>query len=547
MSLSFKITTSSAPAHGPSFLAQWIAEVLCADEADRDAAADAAVGAEAVFAGQLACVARLFLELAGIPVFDLPEVVSIAAEPARAGNLVIELRFLESGLIARNAYLHAIRFAAAKCELLARTPVSDAAKENLFAEIEQQIVAPAQRTLLFGKSTMQILRGAHRLGIPFMHLGAGVYQFGWGSKARRMERSMGDRDSAIAKRFVASKAIAAGLMRMAGLPAPVHLVVSAVGELSGAAARLGFPLVVKPADGGRGEGVAVDIDNAQVLASAFEAARLVSPTGQVIVERQVAGVCHRLFIANGKLLYAVKRLPMSVEGDARHSVAELIDRARAKEGRLPPWRRSPVPVLDEAALHAMRQAGWHSDSVPGAGVLVPLRRIESTQWGGVDEDVTARLHPENLAVALRAAQIVGLDIAGVDMISPDVAVPWFDNSAIINEVNIGPLLGGGEISRRHIPDFFRDFIEGDGNIPVETFTGDQAWEAARRRQGDYVQRGLRCFMTSAGHTLDQDGKPVVMRLTRLADRERALLCRADVDALLIVEEQPVPSGAYVAP
>ncbi len=536
MPFSFKIITLAAPARGPSFLGQWIAEVLCVDEPDRRPAAAETVGGEEGFARQLARVTRLFLELAGIPVFDLPEVVSVLAEPGDAGNLAIELRFPELGLIAPDAYLRAIRFAAAKCQMLARTPLSEAEKESLFVEIEREIVVPAQRTLTFGKSTMQALRGAHRLGIPFMHLGAGVYQFGWGSKARRMERSMSDRDSVIAKRFVHSKAVSARLMRMAGLPAPTHFVVSAAGQLSDAAARLGFPLVVKPADRGRGEGVTVDIADVQALASAFEAACAASPARQVIVERQVAGVCHRLFVANGKLLYAVKRLPMSVEGDGCHSVTALVDLERAKQGRLPPWRRSPVPVLDEAARHAMQQAGWHGDSVPGAGVLVPLRRIESTQWGGVDEDVTARLHPENLALAVRAAQIVGLDVAGVDMISADIAVPWFDNGAIINEVNIGPLLGGGEISRHRIPDFFRDFIEGDGKIPIETFTGAQAWEAAGRRQGGYVQRGLRCFVTSGSQTLDQDGKPVVMRLMQLEERARALLCRTDVDALLIVKE-----------
>ena len=41
-------------------------------------------------------------------------------------------------------------------------------------------------------------------------------------------------------------------------------------------------------------------------------------------------------------------------------------------------------------------------SIPDPGTWVALRRIESTDWGGVDEEVTALIHPDNLKAALMA-------------------------------------------------------------------------------------------------------------------------------------------------
>lgn len=535
MPASFKIVTPVALAYGPSFLEQWLTEVLDIAEMGSVENRTGKEGAHYAYARQHARLARLLLELAGIPVFDPPAVLSLTVAPGGAENLAIELALPDLGLIVKADYRRILAFTADLCKALVRTPVSDTARENLFIEIDRKIIEPAQGTLTFGKSTMHLLRGAHRLGIPFMHLGAGVYQIGWGSKARRLERSMSDRDSAVGKRLVRSKAVSAALLRMAGLPAPVHLLLNRAEELPNAADRLGFPLVVKPADSGRGEGVTVDIADAQALDSAFALARKHSLSAQVIVERQVPGVCHRIFIANGKLLYAVKRLPISIVGDGHHRIAELIDHARAKQHRLPPWQRSPMPELDEEAHTAIRRAGWTSDAIPGPGVPVPLRRIESTQSGGVDEDVSATLHPENLAIALRAANLMGLDIAGVDIISVDITRPWFDNGAIINEVNVGPLFGGGEISRSRIPDFFRDFIDGDGRIPIETFSGPAAQEMAKQRQRDYGARGLRCFIVSADCAFGSDGEPLAMPLERLDERVQALLCRSDTDALVVVK------------
>ena len=127
-----------------------------------------------------------------------------------------------------------------------------------------------------------------------------------------------------------SKALSVRALHLAGLPAPVHEVVTSLDAARSVAERLGWPVVVKPVDLDRGEGVSVDVDAAR-LEPAFEEALRLSPAKHVIVERQVEGVCHRLFMAHGRLLYAVKRLPMSVEGDGVTDIAGLVEAELARQ------------------------------------------------------------------------------------------------------------------------------------------------------------------------------------------------------------------------
>ena len=213
--------------------------------------------------------------------------------------------------------------------------------------------------------------------------------------------------------------------------------------------------MLKPVDRDRGEGVSVDVADAADLQRAFSVAQKTSRARQVIVERQVTGVCHRLFIAGGRLLYAVIRWPKSVHGDGRRSVAALIADANDAEAARPPWRRNEPFPADAEAVVAMAAAGYALDAIPAAGTRIPLRAIESTTSGGFDEEVTDRIHPDNLDIALRATALFGLEVAGIDIITPDIGTPWHANGAIINEVNYAPLLGGGEISPRHVPEFLQ--------------------------------------------------------------------------------------------
>ncbi|MCF7976807.1 MAG: AMP-binding protein [Chromatiaceae bacterium] len=479
-------------------------------------------------------LARLLLQALRVPIFDEPRILdckSVSPDGLR-WRARFELALVDHA--PRVLFETSLRNAFSLANWAASHPPTAANRETFFAAIRQRVLRPCTKFVPPGTSTIQVLRVAHRQGIPFHSLGSGAYQLGWGSRAKRIDRSSTCRDTPMGMRLTSNKLSTARLLRMAGLPGPEHAAVNSVTAARQAAQRLGWPVVVKPADRERGEGVNVDVD-AHGLQAAFEEAMRRSRSKQVLIERQVEGTCHRLFVAGGRLLYAVNRLPMGVYGDGTYCVAELVAHAVAEQRLKPIWKRIPIRPLDDLARTAIANAGLTEQSVPMVGQFVPLRRIESTKWGGVDEDVTEVVHPENLRIAIAAAGLFGLDVAGIDLMTPDISQPWHDNGAMINEVNYAPLLGGGDISRRCIPDYLDRLLGGNGRIPVEVFVGGAAaWQAALARHQDLRGQNPGVCITSAADTRAGDGSRIPMSIKGLYRRARALVLYSWVDVLILV-------------
>ena len=407
-------------------------------------------------------------------------------------------------------------------------------RERFFNFIETDVRRPFVEMTPRGKSTIEVLRVAHRLNIPYFPLPGGVFQLGMGSTGRRIDRSTTDQDSALGMRWTKSKVLTAQLLRQGGLPAPRHVAVNSAEQAKKASEHIGFPLVVKPSDLERGEGVTVDVQ-ADNLEAAFNEAVKRSPSKTALIEQQVAGVCHRLFVLDGKLLYAVRRLPIGVYADGRSTIKDLVNAECLVQNRMPPWKRSGIRPLDDLAIHMLRRQGWTAESIPEAGRFVALRRIETTVWGGVDEDVTETIHPDNVKAAIEASKLFGLQVAGVDIISQDITQPWHSNGAIINEVNYAPLLGGGEISRSHIPTFLNTLIRDGGRIPIHVHVGgSDALDPALEEWKQMVNSGLRTALVSSQQILLSDGRTKVMPLAGLYARCRSLILSSDIDALVLV-------------
>ena len=226
---------------------------------------------------------------------------------------------------------------------------------------------------------------------------------------------------------------------------------------------------------------------------------------------------------------------MTVLGSGEQTVSELVAHAVEIQQRIPPWQRPKIIPLDPLALETMRATGLSESSVPDKGIRVPLRRIESTEWGGVDEDVTNLVHPENVRIALEATRLFCLNVAGVDIISPDIGVPWYENGAVINEVNFAPLLGGGEISKLHIPLFLDQYIGGDGRIPVEVFVGGEAaWTKASDRWRELLDMGVKCYLANEVRIMAPSDSVLYMANSGLYQRVRSLILSSEVEAMVLV-------------
>jgi D-alanine-D-alanine ligase-like ATP-grasp enzyme len=488
-----------------------------------------------VWLGRVLRFAQLLLQAVRVPSFDTPVVLSCQPESG-ARRYVGSFRMSGGEFHSRRLMEDILKQAFAMAGPIGVADSADPAhRQQFFTKIVEGVVKRHSRSTARGKSTFEVLRAAWRRGIPCLALPGGAVQLGWGVNSRRIERSTTERDSALGMMLTDNKQLTAKVLRDAGLPGPLHQLVRSEADAREAAQRIGFPLVIKPADLERGEGVTVDV-TPDSLAEAFANAFRLSPRKQVLVERQADGVCHRLFIACGRLLYAVKRLPIGVYGDGKSTVSELVTREFAKQCMLPPWIRTPLRPIDDLAAQMLERDGLTPGSVPSKGRFVRLRRIESTAWGGVDEEVTGVIHPENLRVAVEAVAQMNLEVAGVDIISADISLPWYANDAIINEVNYAPLLGGGDISRTYLNEYLDRLLVDGGRIPVEVFLGGSAaWDAAKRRLLELRDAGHRTFLTSASTTLDDAGEELRFAgIEGLCGRTRALVLRRDVGALILV-------------
>jgi cyanophycin synthetase len=409
-----------------------------------------------------------------------------------------------------------------------RYPVS-----KMLQDLHDKVIRPITAVSFGGISTVPLLQAAHDVGIPFRHLAAGTYQLGQGARRRLISRSALDLDSAIGAHLCSDKVATADCLRAAGFPAAQHLPVSDLRSACEAARLLGWPVVVKPVDRERSEGVTVGVQDEQRLADAFQAALAFSK--RILVEKEVPGNCHRLLVAGGRVAYAISRTPLSMVCDGEQSIAHLIEaRNQASMGK-PPWDRPKHIDLDALTLDALAANGWSPTDVPPADCRVPLRRIESSEWLGGITDVSADVHPDNADLAVRAAKLFGLRNAGVDLITPDISQPWHENGAIINEMNFAPYFGGNATARAAMPGVLDELLPGTGRILIEAFVGGgHALRRAQERQARCRAKGQSCFMTTHSQTWDADGAVMSLNAQGLFDRALALLLDARVEALLMV-------------
>lgn len=485
------------------------------------------------------------LQHSQIPVYYDGSIVNIKEN--EKNKFIIDLAVSYIDFIPNQHYSSILNFTFKSLFWMMQNQCTPQNKQIFYKACLDEIITPIKSSMPAGKSTIHVLKIAYFKNIPFIHLGAGVYQLGWGAKSRKMDRSTVDTDSAMGSKLSQNKVITANLLKMAGLPSPLHGVTNNKEIALKIAHEIGYPVVVKPSDLDRGEGVRININNDAQLLEAYEKAMQLSKQKQVIVERQVVGICHRLFIAEGKLLYTVIRQPISVQGDGEKTVSQLIAEANRLEDNKAPWNKKKPFPLDAHALEAIHKSGFNISAIPPKGVWVPLRDIESSQWGGRSEDATQITHPDNLAIALEASKLFELRVVGVDIITTDISKPWHETGAIINEVNFAPLFGGGEISKSYMPNFFDTFIEKDGRIPLEIFIGEDeaTMRKAKARQKKLLKEGLKCYVTTHDITFDAHGNELKMPSKGISNRTKALLLNANVEALILVLQNDEFLGSII--
>ncbi len=288
-----------------------------------------------------------------------------------------------------------------------------------------------------GPNTLRFVEAGVRRGMPFDVLPSFV-QIGWGMNAERIDLGLTGRTGWIAMGTAKNKHAANQTLAAAGLPVPRAVPVGDADQALQAAEELGWPVVVKPIDRDGALGVTPGVGDSGRLRLAFEDADRLSP-GNVLVEKHCAGEDYRLLVVGGRVLQAVRRSPAQVTGDGVHAIGRLVDMVNADPRRgTQRYSLLRAIALDADALDCLAEQGFGVDSVPSPGQPVRLSRTANISTGGTAEDVTAGAHPDNIAVAERAARVIGLDIAGVDFLCPDIGRSWRETGGAICEVNGQP-------------------------------------------------------------------------------------------------------------
>ncbi|AKJ68704.1 cyanophycin synthetase [Pandoraea thiooxydans] len=317
-----------------------------------------------------------------------------------------------------------------------------------------------------GPSTGAIVSAAVARGIPYHRLTEGsMVQFGWGSRARRIQAAESSATSAIAESIAQDKELTKSLLAVAGVPVPQGRTVVDAEDAWAAACEIGGQVVVKPRDGNQGKGVAVNIESREQIMTAYEAAAQIS--SEVIVERHIAGHDFRLLVVGDKLVAAARRDPPQVIGDGVQTIRELVEQINCDPLRGEGHATSLTKIrLDEIALATLDKQAYTADSVPPKGKRVVLRNNANLSTGGTATDVTDDVHPEVAERAIAAAQMVGLDICGVDMVCETVHKPLEEQGGGIVEVNAAPGL------RMHLsPSYGKSRAVGEAIISA-MFDGD---------------------------------------------------------------------------
>lgn len=367
-------------------------------------------------------------------------------------------------------------------------------------------------TMALDQTARALIEEAGRRDIPWFVLNRNqrIVQLGQGRHLRRIRESVTDRTSAIATWVQRDKAATSQVLAETHFPVAAHVSVLNAEAAVRAARQIGYPVVVKPRDSKKGLGISLNLSDDAAVGTAFVQARRHS--AQVLVENHIPGDDHRVLVVGGRMIAAARRIPAAVTGDGQSSIAALVAELNADPRRGDGFSKLMNRIeFDEQAESLLKERGYTSDSVPPAREVVFLRRTANISTGGTAVDVTDEVHPENRWMLERAARVVGLDVVGIDFLTPDIGRSYREVGGAICEVNISPGLRPHQIAEGPPRDVVGPIVDllfperHNGRIPIAAVTGTNGKTTTARMlahilrsAGAEIGAGVIGLVTTAG-------------------------------------------------
>ncbi|MBK8363658.1 MAG: cyanophycin synthetase [Bacteroidetes bacterium] len=318
--------------------------------------------------------------------------------------------------------------------------IADALVKNIHYDLSEDIqrMREIREDDRLGPSTGSIVDEAIKRKIPWIRLNKhSLVQLGYGKNQHRIQATVASTTSSIAVEVACDKEETKNLLEAASIPVPRGRVVYDEEDLDTAVKRIGYPIVLKPVGGNHGRGATINVQNWEEAKEALALAKRVSRG--VIVEKFITGYDYRLLVVNYKFIAGAKRTPAMVTGDGVHTVQQLIEIVNSDPRRGYGHEKVLTAIkIDDTTLAMLQEKNFTLESVIPKGEELHLKRTANLSTGGTSTDVTEIVHPFNVFLAERIARIIGLDICGIDIMSPDIREPLHENGAAVLEVNAGP-------------------------------------------------------------------------------------------------------------
>lgn len=329
-----------------------------------------------------------------------------------------------------------------------------------------------------GPSTGSIVEEAIKRDIPYIRLNKrSLVQLGWGVNQKRIQATIASTTSNIAVEIACDKEETKNLLQQLNIPTPKGGSAYDEEDLESIIRRIGYPIVIKPIDGNHGRGSTMNIKNWEEAVAALKKAKEVSRWS--IVERFVTGYDYRLLVINYKFVSAALRKPAAVVGDGKHTIKELVDEVNKDPRRGYGHENVLTSIkIDDHTLRLLEKMGMNENSIPEKGAEIFLKSTANLSTGGTATDVTDHVHPANIFTAERIARVIGLDICGIDIMSPEISIPMNENNGVVLEVNAAPgfrmHLAPSEGIGRNVAEPVVDMLfpaGSKGRVPIIAVTG----------------------------------------------------------------------------
>lgn len=360
----------------------------------------------------------------------------------------------------------------------------DLAEGTSLDEITQKLDSDVQRLreiredVRFGPSTASIVEEAERRDIPHIRLNTqSLVQLGYGVNQKRIQATVTQRTCLIATDLASNKDATKKMLSQMGVPVPQGVTITHEGEIEDAIKSVGFPIAIKPLDANHGKGITINLNTLEEVQAAFPLAKKYSR--RVIVEKTLRGSDFRALVVDNKLVAVAERKPASVTGDGVSPIGQLIDKTNSDSRR--GFGHEKVLTLievDEQSETLLAAKNYALETVLDKDEVLYLKPTANISTGGTAIDRTDEVHPYNVTLFERIARIIGLDIAGIDVIAPDVSTPLNENGGGIIEVNAAPgfrmHLAPSEGIARNVAEYVVDMLFPPGTpsrIPIIAVTG----------------------------------------------------------------------------